>query len=209
MQDIRKNRMRPLIILTLLFISLGLCGYAAYSAFWKSSPAPNLQTPKKKAEKPAGKQTGSMQGKTEAKPQHAVPETLLEDHHSPETLGDLARIRGRRFLLEEEVKVGEYEKRLKDLNQESSPAPIQEIKPIVLPELTPPKMAGTETGRKAGTVVVSVQGVGEKLSATLRKADGSVVTLRHGSSFAGGTLIVTRKGVSIRNNGKLNSLPFE
>ena len=208
MQDIKKNKIRPLIILVLLVVSLGLCGYAAYTALWDSPPAPKPQTPKKKAEKPERKASDIREQK-QPKPQASTPETLLEGHNSPETLGDLAKIRGRRFLLEEEVKVGEYEKRLKDLNQETSPAPVQTVTPIVLPELTPPKETGGEPKPKTGTVVLSVQGVGEKLSATLRKADGSVVTLKHGSSFAGGTLIVTRKGVSIRQNGKLNRVPFE
>lgn len=127
-------------------------------------------------------------------------------YNSGSTLGDLSRYRGQRMLLEQQVRIAELEQRLKDLAAPKRPE-------IVLPDLLPPKTAPAPAAAPAPKpkrpVVVSVQGVGGLLSASIRTSEGRIVTVKNGASFAGGTLLVTRKGVSVRRNGKLSAIPFE
>ena len=195
MQDIKKKRL-------LVWGGLGLASIIVLGAVaWQilsSSPAPVIPsktTPKQIPQTPKG-ETGLA--------------PIAQDLNSPSTLGELTRKRGHEQLLKQEVRIRELEKRLQDLSQPSK----QEL---VLPSLTPPPAApkSSSTPGSAASApsrrlaVVSVQGIEGRLSATLRMADGHMVTINNGSLFNGGRLHVTRKGVTIHKSGKSSTIPFE
>lgn len=125
-------------------------------------------------------------------------------------LGDLARMRGQKHLLEQEVKIAELQRQLREA-QAIAPV-VPQPQEIVLPPLDPPKKDKDEKEvkpkRPSGPVVVSVQGVGNRLSATIRTSSGETVTVRHGQRFGGGVLSVTRRSVSIRSGSTSRDIPF-
>ena len=127
-------------------------------------------------------------------------------NNSETRLGDLARMRGQKHLLEQQVKIAELEQKLKETRNAIAPPP-----EIVLPPLEPPaeKPQETKTPTKpSGPVVLSVQGVAGKLSATIRTSSGEVVTVEHGRRFGGGVLQVTRDNVRIRTGSSTRVVPF-
>lgn len=84
---------------------------------------------------------------------------------------------------------------------------------IVLPPLEPPKKEKTAEEKEAkpkrsGPVVISVQGVANRLTATIRTSSGEVVTVRHGQRFGGGVLSVTRRSVTVRTGSTSRTIPF-
>lgn len=136
-----------------------------------------------------------------AKPGEQVRAAL---NNSETRLGDLARMRGQKHLLEQQVKIAELEQKLKETLNAIAPTP-----EIVLPPLEPPAEKPQETKPAAGPVVLSVQGVGGKLSATIRTSSGEVVTVEHGGRFGGGVLHVTRDRVWIRTDTSTRVVPFK
>lgn len=170
-------------------------------AVWRQWPATPVKTAKPVARADARAAPAAQTAQT---PEKKAP--VRQVYNSSSTLGDLSRYRGQKLLLEQQVRIAELEQRLKEL---STPKRAE----IVLPDLLPPRSAApapapAETPKR-GPVVVSVQGVGGALSATIRTSDGGRVTVRHGGSFQGGVLSVTRRGVSVRKNGKVSAIPFE
>lgn len=129
-------------------------------------------------------------------------------NNSETRLGDLARMRGQKHLLEQQVKIAELEQKLKEARNPVAPVAVVPAPEIVLPPLEPPK---TEVKNKAssGPVVLSVQGVAGKLSATIRTSTGDVVTVEHGRRFGGGVLSVTRDSVLIRTGASTRAVPFK
>lgn len=127
-------------------------------------------------------------------------------NNSETRLGDLARMRGQKHLLEQQVKIAELEQKLKEARNPVIPvvAPAPEI---VLPPLEPP--AEKKPKPSSGPVVLSVQGVAGKLSATIRTSGGEVVTVEHGRRFGGGVLCVTRDSVLIRTGASTRAVPFK
>ncbi len=127
-------------------------------------------------------------------------------NNSETRLGDLARMRGQKHLLEQQVKIAELEQKLKEARNPVIPvaAPAPEI---VLPPLEPP--AEKKPKPSSGPVVLSVQGVAGKLSATIRTSTGEVVTVEHGRRFGGGVLCVTRDRVLIRTGASTRAVPFK
>lgn len=127
-------------------------------------------------------------------------------NNSETRLGDLARMRGQKHLLEQQVKIAELEQKLKEARNPVIPvvAPAPEI---VLPPLEPPAEKKPKTS--SGPVVLSVQGVAGKLSATIRTSTGEVVTVEHGRRFGGGVLCVTRDSVLIRTGASTRAVPFK
>lgn len=128
-------------------------------------------------------------------------------------LGDLARMRGQKHLLEQEVKIAELQRQLREA-QTIAPV-VPQPQEIILPPLDPPKKEKDEKDDKpkrpagpAGPVVISVQGVGNRLSATIRTSSGETVTVRHGQRFGGGVLSVTRRSVTIRSGSTSRAIPF-
>ena len=126
-------------------------------------------------------------------------------------LGDLARMRGQKHLLEQEVKIAELQRQLRESRTIDPVVP--QPQEIVLPPLDPPKRDKADEKddkpkRSAGPVVVSVQGVGNRLSATIRTSSGETVTVRHGQRFGGGVLSVTRRSVTVRTGSTSRTIPF-
>ena len=123
-------------------------------------------------------------------------------------------MRGQRQLLEQAVKIQELQKKLDDMN---APAPVAARKEIDLPALTPPARGDKAPAAplavpvplQRGPMVVSVQGADGRLSATIRTSEGRTVTVQNGAAFGGGTLVVSRRGVSVRRAGKTSQIPFE
>lgn len=197
MPDSKRKKLKwAIFALSMLFL-LGCVGFTA----WKQL-APIQARPKPKPVPAASHDTKKMT--PEERPEKKSP--VRQVYNSASTLGDLSRKRAQRMILEQQVRIAELEQRLKDLA-----APKRQE--IILPDLIPPKAAPVPapaaSPRPRGPVVVSVQGVGGLLSANIRTSEGKLVTVKNGTSFAGGIVQVTRKGVSVRRNGKLSAIPFE
>lgn len=132
----------------------------------------------------------------------------------PITAGNLGKISELRNTLEEEtleVQIEEKRARKRELTRSGSvPAPT-----LSLPSLTPPASpspapaAGPRPAGSGGLRVISVQGVGGKLSATIRTGSGQVVV--HKGSRLGEAVVtdISRQAVTIRRGGKTSTLPFE
>lgn len=137
----------------------------------------------------------------------------------PITAGNLGKISELRNTLEEEtleeetleVQIEEKRARKRELTRSGSvPAPT-----LSLPSLTPPASpspapaAGPRPAGSGGLRVISVQGVGGKLSATVRTGSGQTV-VRKGSRLGDSVVTeISRQGVTIRRGGKTSTLPFE
>lgn len=212
MQDTKK-KLQMLAAGLLGMACLGVAGFILFQKFG-SSPAPSFPPAVRPAQPVAKPKTPAKPKDTAATPREAMKETagkspmVHQAQNSPSTLGELSRYRGQKIILEQQVRIAELEQRLKDISQGAK-------KPeIILPDLIPPKskempVAAPVAAPKREPVVVSVQGVAGKLTATIRTSEGRTVTVKNGGAFGGGILQVTRKGVSVRRNGKLSSIPFE
>lgn len=201
----RVNRKRPFFILLLLVISLGLFCWAAWSALGPSMPAPNIslktqKTPNKKAER-----VEKDALVTPPAPARKAPERVpASGYESGSTLGQLTTMRGKKYLLEQQIRIEELEKKLDELKAPAKEEPKLELPPVK------PEMIAPPPPQKKPVVVVSLQGVGGQLSATIQTEEGKLVTVRNGGSFGGGIVQITRQGVSIRRkNGTVSPLPFE
>lgn len=212
MQDTKK-KLQMLAAGILGLACLGVAGFILFQKFGPS-PAPSLPPAVRPAQPAARPKTPAKPKDTAATPSEAMKEAagkspmVHQAQNSPSTLGELSRYRGQKIILEQQVRIAELEQRLKDLSQGTK-------KPeIILPDLVPPKskekpVAAPVAAPRREPVVVSVQGVAGKLTATIRTSEGRTVTVKNGSAFGGGILQVTRQGVSVRRNGKLSSIPFE
>lgn len=200
------------VILALVATLLVLGLVAAWQMdFFSGSPAApvNNSRGKAKEKQEPGKVKDAVSEKASAKAQAQRPASPVRQvYNSASTLGDLSRYRGQKILLEQQVRIAELEQRLKEISQPKSQ--------IILPDLTPPKSPKKEdtplpalTAPKRGPVVVSVQGIGKELSATLRNSEGKLVTIKNGAAYAGGMLQVTLKSVAVRRAGKVSPIPFE
>ncbi|WP_027191466.1 type IV pilus biogenesis protein PilP [Fundidesulfovibrio putealis] len=86
-------------------------------------------------------------------------------------------------------------------------APVQP-QAIALPEL--PKSTLVPKAKDASPVVVSIQGVDGRSTATVRLGSGQLVSLRPGDRFSGGVVsAIDRRGVSIRRGHTSTILAFE
>lgn len=208
MQDTKK-KLQMLAAVLLGMACLGVAGLIPFQKFG-SSPAPSFPPAVRPAQPVAKPKTPAKPKDTAATPREAAGKGPMvhQAQNSPSTLGELSRYRGQKIILEQQVRIAELEQRLKDISQGAK-------KPeIILPDLMPPKskekpVAAPVAAPKREPVVVSVQGVAGKLTATIRTSEGRIVTVKNGGAFGGGILQVTRKGVSVRRNGKLSSIPFE
>lgn len=141
-----------------------------------------------------------------------VPQTPQAPAASDTTLGDLTRLRGVKRVLQQEAEIADLRRRLAEAQQPIVATPVPQPQPapqttIKLPPLD--EVEKEKPKRRSGPSVVSVQGIGEKLAATIRNADGRVVTVKDGERYNGGILAVSRKGVSVRKGGELVRIPFE
>lgn len=222
------------IVGTLLFLgSIGACGWFYGYPFVKSYLEPKPVPPKMtleqfrrqqaaeaaknggkgssgsvSAQRPQQRQASQVQGFEKPEPRY---------YNSTGNLGTLSQQRGQRLLLEQSVKIAELQKRLEELKEppEMKLAPMQ---PLQLPQVAPPPPApqaspapelpdlGVPENRPS---VVSIQGSGGRLSATFRTSQGKYVTVKHGGTYNGGIVFVSKTGVQLRKDGKIQNIPFE
>lgn len=131
----------------------------------------------------------------------------------PVIVGNLGKISELRNTLEEEtleVQIEEKRARKRELQRSGAPVPTLSL-PALTPPASPSPAPATER-RAAGTGglrVISVQGVDNRLSATVRTGSGQTVV--HRGSRLGDSVVteISRQGVTIRRGGKTSTLPFE
>lgn len=128
---------------------------------------------------------------------------------APIVAGNLGRITELRAL-EEELTLEAKIAKLKKEKEEASRSP--SVPTLSLPSLTPPASpspAPAVPRAASSLMVISVQGVGGKLSATIRTGSGQVVV--HKGSRLGEAVVtdISRQAVTIRRGGKTSTLPFE
>lgn len=208
-----------------LVLTAAICAVAAGVWFFVLKPSPAVapvpKTAKTAAQKRQPAQTvGSrvdarMQPPAGRATEKAQPGDQVKARlNSDATVGDLARMRGQKQLLQQQVKIAELEAELKKARNPVLAAPVvPQPQEIVLPPLDPPKKEKVEEKedkpkRPAGPVVISVQGVGNNISATIRTSSGETVTVRHGQRFGGGILSVTRRSVMVRTGSTSRTIPF-
>lgn len=150
--------------------------------------------------------------------QHAAAAARPEAPSAPDmnvkpiVAGNLGRITQLRAL-EEELTLEAKIAKLKKEKEEASRSP--SVPTFSLPSLTPPAStspvptAAPRPAATGGLRVISVQGVGGKLTATVRTGSGQVV-VRKGSRLGDAVVTgISRQGVTIRRGGKTSTLPFE
>lgn len=210
-----------------LVLTAVICAIAAGVWFFvlkTSSPsvAPVSKTAKTAAQKRQPAQTvGSrVDARTQPRTGQSTEKSQPGDQvkarlNSDATVGDLARMRGQKQLLQQQVKIAELEAELKKARNPVLAAPVvPQPQEIILPPLDPPKKEKVEEEkndkpkRPSGPVVISVQGVGNKISATIRTSSGEAVTVRHGQRFGDGILSVTRRSVMVRTGSTSRTIPF-
>jgi len=133
-------------------------------------------------------------------------------------LGGLSDLRGQ--LEEEKIITLIKDQKAKQASLDAKPSPPQIHAPapsmptLSLPDLTPSSQGRQVTlpparsGTGAGMGVISVQGVGNSISATIRSGSGQIV-VRPGSKLGDAVVTsISREAVSIRRAGKVSSLPF-
>lgn len=208
-----------------LVLTAVICAIAAGVWFFVLKPSPSVapvsKTAKTAAQKRQPAQTVGSRVDARTQPRAGQPteksqpgDQVKARLNSDATVGDLARMRGQKQLLQQQVKIAELEAELKKARNPILAAPVvPQPQEIILPPLDPPKKEKAEEKedkprRPAGPVVVSVQGVGNRLSATIRTSSGETVTVRHGQRFGGGILSVTRRSVMVRTGSTSRTIPF-
>ena len=208
-----------------LVLTAVICAIAAGVWFFVLKPSPSVapvsKTAKTAAQKRQPAQTVGSRVDARTQPRAGQPteksqpgDQVKARLNSDATVGDLARMRGQKQLLQQQVKIAELEAELKKARNPILAAPVvPQPQEIILPPLDPPKKEKAEEKedkprRPAGPVVVSVQGVGNRLSATIRTSSGETVTVRHGQRFGGGVLSVTRRSVTVRTGSTSRTIPF-
>ena len=209
-----------------LVLSAAICAVAAGVWFFVLKPTPAVAPVPKTAKTAAQKRqpAQTVGSRVDARMQPPAGGKSMEKSqpgdqvkarlNSDATVGDLARMRGQKQLLQQQVKIAELEAELKKARNPVLAAPVvPQPQEIVLPPLDPPKNEKVEEKedkpkRPAGPVVISVQGVGNNISATIRTSSGETVTVRHGQRFGGGILSVTRRSVMVRTGSTSRTIPF-
>lgn len=208
-----------------LVLTAVICAVAAGIWFFVLKPSPAVapvsKTAKTAAQKRQPAQTVGSRVDARTQPREGQPteksqpgDQVKARLNSDATVGDLARMRGQKQLLQQQVKIAELEAELKKARNPILAAPVvPQPQEIILPPLDPPKKEKAEEKedkpkRSTGPVVVSVQGVGNKLSATIRTSSGETVTVRHGQRFGDGILSVTRRSVMVRTGSTSRTIPF-
>lgn len=200
MQVTKRTKIIWGILLVLLLAFAGLLWTQRTST--PMPPAPRDMPAKKKA---VLKKTDNA-GKDAATPDAPADAGTVV---APIVAGNLGRITELRAL-EEELTLEAKIAKLKKEKEEASRSP--SVPTLSLPSLTPPASpspAPAVPRAASSLMVISVQGVGGQLSATVRTGSGQVVV--HKGSRLGEAVVtgISRQAVTIRRGGKTSSLPFE
>ncbi|WP_092152989.1 type IV pilus biogenesis protein PilP [Desulfovibrio legallii] len=189
----------------LLALSLAFAGLLAARRF-SSSPTPPSVAVAAPVQKKSAPQAAS--GKKDAgRIPDAVPVSNTIAQAVAGRLGRITELQAQ----EQELRLEASIAKLRKEKEEALRAPAV---PLSLPALTPPAAsspapAAVERRSGGGLRVVSVQGVGGQLSATVRTGSGQVV-VRPGSRLGDAVVTsISRHGVTVRRGGKISSLPFE
>lgn len=124
------------------------------------------------------------------------------------SLAVITELRAVSHSLEEQLSIAEKQAKLNELQMKAvTLTPANLMVPVPSPSqkaniATPPK-------RPREVRVVSVQGINGKLSATIRTAEDTLVTVLQNGRFAGGTAEISRSGVNIRSGRSTKTLTFE
>ena len=206
----KKLTKKQAILLIGGFSAVCIAGVAGWFVLGqKESPAPRPRPALTKKAPAATATIGTRQRENEERKAAAAPAVAPAPSApvaSDTTLGDLTRLRGLKRVLQQEAEIADLRKRLAEAQQPVVATPIPQPT-IKLPPLDDPDVKKPK--RRSGPSVVSVQGVDDHLSADIRTSDGRVIAVKNGERFNGGTLVVSRKGVSVRRNGDLTRIPFE
>lgn len=119
-------------------------------------------------------------------------------------LGRITELRAMEEELELETKIAKLRKEKEEASR------VTAVPALSLPPLTPPASPAPGVPRRESSLVVlSVQGVDGKLSATVRTGSGQVI-VRPGSRLGNAMVTgISRQAVTIRRGGKTSALPFE
>lgn len=206
MQITKRTKIIWGILLLVLLASIGL--------LWtQQTPSPSM--PPELRDVPAKKKAATANADTtdmDAEPARTNMSADANMDTKPIVAGNLGRITELRAL-EEELTLEAKIAKLKKEKEEASRSPVAPT--LSLPPLTPPAPPSpvpATISRPAGTgglLVVSVQGVGNQVSATVRTGAGHVV-VRKGSRLGDAVVTdISRKAVTIRRGNKTSTLPFE
>lgn len=201
------------------------CGFAVVSLIymgslavsqWMSPPPPPLpqsspKAPKSPAVKPGKDASTPSPLETQIKtpesstPNNAQGEAVSKADPPVPVAGNLGVITTLRAQLEEmriQAAIAQEREKL-----QPKAAPVQS-QAIALPEL--PRSTLAPKAKEASPVVVSIQGVDGRSTATIRLGSGQLVSLKPGDRFAGGVVsAIDRRGVSIRRGHTSTVLAFE
>lgn len=128
-------------------------------------------------------------------------------------LGELSDLRGELEVLKIQSQIDELKAKQSALKQKGAAPSASMPAQLSLPAFTPPPASSSRAlslpATRSGLAVVSVQGVGNTISATVQTASGQVV-VRPGSKIGDAVVTsISREGVSVRRAGKISNLPFE
>jgi type IV pilus biogenesis protein PilP len=133
-----------------------------------------------------------------AAPVVSAPEPA-EAGKSGNKLGILTALRAQLAELKIQAEIEEQQARINKAKERVTP-PVPELPVLKLPEIVP---------LVHRDLVVAVQGIDGRMSASIRTRNG-VVTVRPGQSFGGGVIeSISRDGVVLRQGRSVKTLPFE
>lgn len=224
-----KNKKNLVIIVIIVLLLVVACGIVAYFstplspeavALAEPVPLPSAKplTEKSLAEsgrmKPIGKVLPADQTPSDAPAQP-------ESSDQPVTAGNVKT----ESELQARLRILKLQSQIDELEAKSAAAKVKEAKQgsassiPALPDLsalTPPAQRASNppqflsTPKRSNSVaVVSVQGIGDSISASIR-TNAAIVTVRPGSKFGGGIVdSISRQAVTIRTGKQITALPFE
>lgn len=142
-----------------------------------------------------------------------------ESSDQPVTAGNVkteSELQARLRILKLQSQIDELEAKsaakVKEAKQGSSIPALPDLSALTPPAQrvsNPPQFLSTPK-RSNSVAVVSVQGIGDSISASIRTTAGAIVTVRPGSKFGGGIVdSISRQAVTIRTGKQVTALPFE
>lgn len=203
MQITKRTKIIWGVLLMLLLAFIGL--------LWtQRTPSPSV--PPARGDVPVPKAAPAKTDKTDkeaAAPAKPDAPSALGIEATPIVAGNLGRITELRALEEEltlEAKIAKLQKEKEEASRSPS------VPTLSLPSLTPPASPAPSPAaprRTSSLLVISVQGVAGRLSATVRTGLEQVV-VRKGSRLGDAVVTdISRKAVTIRRGDKISALPFE
>ena len=180
---------------------------AGVSWWMQPTPTPAVSMPKKMPEQksPAPEKTSKQEIPPEEDTPSLTPITAMAGN-----LGKLSELTALEKELAIEVKIAKLRKEKEELLRSPAiSAPSLSLPAFMPPTSQPASASRPSSPSRDGLSVISIQGVGGQLTATIRTASGQT-TVRAGTRL--GDAVVTGisiQGVMVRRGGHVNTLPFE